>query len=796
MLLPTLTKIIIIGNVACPYAIRLLLPLSPPIGFLYAGIRLVVTPFIAYGFAVSNNHQIDIAAGFRDWASVDIAIVVVQTLASLFTFCFSLISLWTTLQKWTFTLPLLLSTPAAVAWFWLAQIYGVSIFPFYQDTLYFPTLQHALYDPVTGLLALLWLSQFLVLGYQIWINPKYSLAREKSLFVSPYYDSIFVDSYLLLNRYSAQILCLNECRGAKCRMEKPAVFICSTMYHESRNEMKQMLTSIYRVAVAVEKQVNKAQEGREHYALHDRRIPRFESHIFFDGAVKDTIFNEFLLQLMSLLEETLHVNLSNVKKIRTPYGYQMRWNLASGYLPFCIHLKDNSKVKNKKRWSQVMYMSYVIKHKMKERNEYGRLKYDPEHTYILTTDADIDFKADSVAALLDFLARDDSVGAVCARTHPLGSGPLVWYQIFEYAFGHWFQKSAEHVLGCVLCCPGCFSVFRASAIADVLETYQSSVTSASEFLTKDMGEDRWLCTLLIQKGWRLEYAALSENSTFCPEDFNEFFNQRRRWVPSTVANLMQLIVQAKSLVAANDSISYLFITYQMVIIISTAISPATVILIVASGLFSAYGWNTNISVGIVSAVSILYGIMCIKCSEKVQLITAKLLTLVFAILMTIAFTGIFTGTVNFLENPDQLENPQEAFSVDGIYLWGFSAIVLIAGVMHFKEFLVLLHFIWYMLALPSAYMLLLIYSAANLNNRSWGTRVGATTAPAVEKTTNINTIKDKAIEVVKQLFTACWARITKKGQEQTVKTESPAQAPEPSSTASPKGTRHYGMFDQ
>lgn len=28
--------------------------------------------------------------------------------------------------------------------------------------------------------------------------------------------------------------------------------------------------------------------------------------------------------------------------------------------------------------------------------------------------------------------------------------------MFDYAIGHWFQKAAEHVLGSVLCCPGCF----------------------------------------------------------------------------------------------------------------------------------------------------------------------------------------------------------------------------------------------------------------------------------------------------------------------------------------------------
>ena len=63
-----------------------------------------------------------------------------------------------------------------------------------------------------------------------------------------------------------------------------------------------------------------------------------------------------------------------------------------------------------------------------------------ENTYILTTDADVRFTHESVEALLDLMARDPTVGAVCARTHPLGVGPLVWYQVFDYAIGHWFQK--------------------------------------------------------------------------------------------------------------------------------------------------------------------------------------------------------------------------------------------------------------------------------------------------------------------------------------------------------------------
>ena len=68
-----------------------------------------------------------------------------------------------------------------------------------------------------------------------------------------------------------------------------------------------------------------------------------------------------------------------------------------------------------------------------------------DHAYILTTDADVKFKPDDVMALMDRMSRDPSVGAVCGRTHPMGSGPLVWYQIFDYAIGHWLLKVRSYV---------------------------------------------------------------------------------------------------------------------------------------------------------------------------------------------------------------------------------------------------------------------------------------------------------------------------------------------------------------
>lgn len=85
------------------------------------------------------------------------------------------------------------------------------------------------------------------------------------------------------------------------------------------------------------------------------------------------------------------------------------------------------------------------------------------------------------------------------------------------------------------------------------------------------GEDRWLCTLMIERGWRLDYCASSVDSTYCPDNFDEFFKQRRRWGPSTLANQTLLIQTQAKIRRSNDDVNMLFIVYQVLLFISTLI---------------------------------------------------------------------------------------------------------------------------------------------------------------------------------------------------------------------------------
>ena len=164
-----------------------------------------------------------------------------------------------------------------------------------------------------------------------------------------------------------------------------------------------------------------------------------------------------------------------------------------------------------------MYMYYFLGYQLMEKKELTSASKEirSENTFLLALDGDVDFQPEAIIKVVDLMKRNPMVGAACGRIHPTGSGYMQWYQKFEYAIGHWLQKSTEHVLGCVLCSPGCFSLFRGRAVMDdnVMRTYTTVASKPEHYIQYDQGEDRWLCTLLLKQGWRVEYSAASDAYT-------------------------------------------------------------------------------------------------------------------------------------------------------------------------------------------------------------------------------------------------------------------------------------------
>ncbi|CAB0029537.1 unnamed protein product [Trichogramma brassicae] len=448
---------------------------------------------------------------------------------------------------------------------------------------------------------LLWLLSQTWFTLHIWTPKCERLAATEKLFVTPMYDGLLVDQSMGLNRKrddqpEVKVEDLAEIEREKgdgdyeTIYDNPGtpqthvkttdhvtrIYACATMWHENKEEMIEFLKSILRL----DEDQCARRVAQKYLKVVDPDYYEFETHIFFDDAFEladhdenESQVNRFVKLLVGTLDEAasdVHQTRMHVrapKKYVTPYGGRLAWTLP-GKTKMIAHLKDKSKIRHRKRWSQVMYMYYLLGHRLMELPiSVDRKEVIAENTFLLTLDGDIDFQPLAVKLLVDLMKKNKNLGAACGRIHPVGSGPMVWYQMFEYAIGHWLQKATEHMIGCVLCSPGCFSLFRGKALMDdnVMKKYTTRSDEARHYVQYDQGEDRWLCTLLLQRGYRVEYSAASDAYTHAPEGFNEFYNQRRRWVPSTIANIMDLLMDAKRTIKINDNISMPYIAYQILL---------------------------------------------------------------------------------------------------------------------------------------------------------------------------------------------------------------------------------------
>ncbi|XP_075914319.1 uncharacterized protein LOC116957729 isoform X2 [Petromyzon marinus] len=626
------------------------------------------------------------------------------------------------------------------------------------------------------------------------------MERTRELFVRRTPQPACLVAGLLLNRRQQQQeeeVVLEERSNHK--QERVKIYLCATMWHETKEEMTKIISSILRLDRSQpkdlnvgsrgggkkknekkemekkenkkekeegkegqdgkkeeEKEKNKEEKGKKeneekkqkeekeekkrdkenNHEEEGKTVKRepydFSAHIYFDDAFERKgdrmVLNQFVTSLTDVIAEVCRYFEKNSKipqeapsmeRTQTPYGARLSYKLPHGN-SLCVHLKDKEMIRHRKRWSQVMYLYYLLGwkiyrkiHTVKKDEQEEWVERKKRNTYVLALDGDTDFYPSALSMLVDRLTRDSTVGAACGRIHPTGVGPLVWYQKFEYAVGHWLQKTAEHVMGCVLCSPGCFSLFRAKAIMDdnVLKTYTTVATEALQYIQYDQGEDRWLCTLMLQQGWRVEYCAGSDAYTNAPQEFKEFFNQRRRWGPSTMANTFSILENGVRMAKKNPSISRLYILYQIIYTATSIMGPATVCLMIAGCFTFVFKMDQNWALLISIVPPALYIAVCFKTKPDTQIKVAMVLTVIYMFLMT----GTLLAMVG-----DIVKNG--ILTPSGIFFITLAGIHLIAAVLHPREFFCIVHGFLYLICIPTGYLLLLIYSLVNMYNVSWGTR--------------------------------------------------------------------------
>lgn len=216
---------------------------------------------------------------------------------------------------------------------------------------------------------------------------------------------------------------------------------------------------------------------------------------------------------------------------------------------------------------------------------------------------------------------------------------------------------------------------------------------------------------MLQQGWKIDYAASADAFTYAPETFQEFFVQRRRWAPSTLANIIDLLASWRVTTKINDNISSLFVFYQFVLLASSLLGIGTVTLMI-TGSFNAVLKISMVEAYVVALVPIvLYAIICMKCSNDIQITTAAVLTTVYTVVMVIVTVGLFVSLAT-----------EEPYSPNAVFFAEILFIFLCAGFAHPKEIMCLVHGLLYYLMVPSTFIFLTVYYMCNIHVVSWGTR--------------------------------------------------------------------------
>ena len=177
------------------------------------------------------------------------------------------------------------------------------------------------------------------------------------------------------------------------------------------------------------------------------------------------------------------------------------------------------------------------------------------YEFMLQIDADTVVAPDSATRMVAAFLHDTRLIGVCGETSLTNgkSSFVTMIQVYEYYISHNLTKAFESLFGSVTCLPGCFTMYRIRAaetgkplfvskeVIDAYSTVRVDTLHMKNLL--HLGEDRYLTTLLLKyhSKYKTKYIFNAHAWTIAPDSWSVFMSQRRRWINSTVHNLIELI---------------------------------------------------------------------------------------------------------------------------------------------------------------------------------------------------------------------------------------------------------------
>eukprot|EP00158_Paraphelidium_tribonemae_P009453 Partr_v1_DN28871_c0_g1_i1_m33284 putative Chitin Synthase len=182
---------------------------------------------------------------------------------------------------------------------------------------------------------------------------------------------------------------------------------------------------------------------------------------------------------------------------------------------------------------------------------------DPSfYEFALMVDADTEVMPDALNRLVSTMVHDAKIVGLCGETQISNErdSVITMMQVYEYYISHHLAKAFESLFGSVTCLPGCFCMYRIRTPSKSIPLLTSkqviadySVNDVDTLHKKNLlslGEDRYLTTLMLKHfpNMKISFTSDAVCRTFAPDRWNVLLSQRRRWINSTVHNLLELLL--------------------------------------------------------------------------------------------------------------------------------------------------------------------------------------------------------------------------------------------------------------
>lgn len=212
------------------------------------------------------------------------------------------------------------------------------------------------------------------------------------------------------------------------------------------------------------------------------------------------------------------------------------------------------------------------------------------YEFILQVDADTVVAPDAATRMVASFLADTRIIGLCGETALSNSrkSMITMMQVYEYYISHNLTKAFESLFGSITCLPGCFTMYRIRSAdsgkplfvsKEVVDQYaEIRVDTLHMKNLLHLGEDRYLTTLLLKhhSSYKTKFNNRALAWTIAPESWTVFLSQRRRWINSTVHNLIELVPMQQ--LCGFCCFSMRFVV--LIDLMSTIIQPVTVAYIV------------------------------------------------------------------------------------------------------------------------------------------------------------------------------------------------------------------------